>query len=405
MPPARIAPEQLVDHLPERGLVWLQGCSAESGLFKRGLAGRHLPGLTFTGILVPGLNRVGYVLDTGARFTSFFMTPELAAAPAQVDFLPLCYRDIRAFLAANPPDTLLLMLAPPDENGLCSFGPVTDFAVDLWQGATRIIAHINPNLPPTHGTPGIPYDRLTAVIDGAQDLAESDPGTDEIAQTIAAFAAPLILDGATIQAGLGRIPEAVLRGLTGKKNLAIHSGLIGDSTLNLLQAGALRQDTPITAGVAIGTRRLYDALGDPAFRFKPPSYTHEIAIAGQLPAFVTINSAIEVDLNGCAYAEATPRGLMSGPGGASDFAAAARGPDGLRLVVMQATAAKGAISKIVAPGSATGPVSLGRMDTDMVITEYGVADLRLKSHADRKAALIAVAAPDHRAALTESKTN
>jgi acyl-CoA hydrolase len=400
--PARISPSDLAAYLPETGLVWLGACSAESDLFIQGLAGQSLPGLTFTGIVVPGLNRMGYVLETGARFTTFFMTPELAAAPSQVEFLPLCYRDIRAFLAANPPQTLLVMLSRPDENGICSFGPVTDFVADLWQGATRIIAHINPDLPPTTGTPGIPFMQLTAIIEGSQALRDSDPGTDDISVRIAAYAASVIPDGATLQAGLGRIPEAVLRGLTGKRDLALHSGLIGDSTLHLLQAGALRADNPITAGVAIGTRRLYDAVSKPAFCFRPPSFTHDIAVTGQIGNFVTINSAIEVDLTGCAYAEATPKGYISGPGGASDFAAGARGLCGLRIIVMPATAARGTVSKIVVPGSATGPISLGRMDTELVITEHGIADLRLKSHAARRAALISIAAPEHQVALTDS---
>ncbi|MFP1644691.1 acetyl-CoA hydrolase/transferase C-terminal domain-containing protein [Pontitalea aquivivens] len=400
MAPARIRPEQVFDHLPRSGTVWLHACSGDSSLIRAGLAGagQDLSGLEFTGIFVPGLNPMAPLLAQGARFRTFFMMPEMLAAPAQVTFLPLPYRDIRRDLALNPPVAALFMVSPPDAEGNCSFGPVNDFLADIWDQIPVRIAHVNPRLPRTQGR-SIPYTQLTAVIEGDSELPESDPGTDVTSQAIAALAAEIIPEGATLQAGLGRVPEALLRGLTGHRNLAIHSGLIGVSTLNLLEAGALRARDPITAGVAIGTRRLYDAVSDPAFRFAPPSVTHDIREVSAIDKFVTVNSAIEVDLLGQAYAEATPKGFLSGPGGASDFAAGARGMDGLRIVALPATAAKGTVSRIVAPGAATGPVSLGRFDVDVVITEFGRADLRGLSHEGRRAALIAIAAPDHREAL------
>lgn len=398
MSPPRIPPEALDRYLPRSGLCWLSACSAESGSFRAGLAGLRRPDLTFTTILVPGLNRPDYLLATGARVATFFMVPELLRSD-RVEYLPLPYREILHWLAANPPRTVLAMVSPPDADGLCSFGPVTDFVADLWQRAEVVIGHVNPAMPRTRGTPGIPYMRFAAVIEAAEALPESDPGSDPVAERIAALAATVIPDGATLQAGIGRIPEAVLRGLTGKRDLAIHSGLIGDSTLHLWRAGALRADNPVTAGVAIGTRALYDAVADPAFRFCPPSVTHDLRNLARLAQFVTVNSAIEVDLDGQVHAEATPRGAISGPGGASDFTAGARAPDGLRLVVLPASAAGGTISRIVRPGAATGPVSLGRFDTDLVITEHGIADLRGRSPAARRAALIAIADPAHRDAL------
>ncbi len=400
MAPARIRPEQLPDHLPVTGTIWLHASSGDSTVLRGGLlqAGQDLSGLTFTGIFVPGLNPMAPLLQAGARFRTYFMLPEMLAHPGQVDFLPLPYRDIRRDLALNPPQAALFMVSPPDASGQCSFGPVNDFLADIWESIPIRIAHVNPRLPRTQGR-SIPFDALTAVIEADGELPESDPGTDATSQTIAGLAAEIIPHGATVQAGLGRVPEAVLRGLTSHRDLAIHSGLIGDSTLNLLEAGALRARAPITAGVAIGTRRLYDAASDPAFRFAPPSVTHDLRTIAAIDRFVTVNSAIEVDLAGQAYAEATPKGYLSGPGGASDFAAGARGLDGLRIVALPATAAKGTVSRIVGMGAATGPVSLGRFDIDVVITEFGRADLRGLGHEGRRAALIAIAAPEHRDAL------
>jgi acyl-CoA hydrolase len=401
--PARIRPDQIIDYLPNNGLVWLHACSGDSGLIRVGLtqAGERLSSLIFTGIFVPGLNRLDHLLSAGSRIVTFFMLPEMATTPQQVDFLPLCYRDVRRYFAAHVPKAALFMVSPPDADGVCSFGPVTDFLADMWRDIPIRIAHVNPLMPSTRGTKGIPLDSLTAIIEEAEELPVSDPGTDEVSNQIANHAVKVIPNGATIQAGIGRVPEAVLRGLIGHRSLALHSGLIGDSALHLLKAGALRSETPITAGVAIGTRELYDAVSQEAFRFCPPSYTHDIRLLAGIKRFVTVNSAIEVDLSGQVFAEATPKGLLSGPGGASDFAAGARGLDGLRIVALPATAVGGTKSRIVATGKARGPVSLGRFDTDIIITEFGIADLRTKSHEDRVRAIRAIAAPHHRDALVD----
>lgn len=397
--PIKIAPADLGKYLPQGALCWISACSAESTVFREGLTGLSRPDLSFTSIFVPGLNKPAYLLDAGARVTTFFMLPEFVGSD-RVDFLPLSYRDIRAWLAAHPPQAALVMVSPPGPDGRCSFGPVTDFIADLWERIPVLIGHINPDLPPTTGTPGIPLERFTALIEARQNLLVSDPGLDDVSVRIAAHAAAFVQDGVTIQAGLGRAPEAVLRGLTQKRDLAIHSGLIGDSTLHLLRSGALRAENPITAGVAIGTSALYDAISDPRFSFRPPSCTHAIGTLARIERLVTINSAIEVDLDGQAHSEMLPSGFVSGPGGASDFAAGARGEQGLRIVVLPSTAARGTVSRIVASQDACGPVSLGRFDIDVVVTEHGAADLRGLSHSARRAALVAIADPAHRSALS-----
>jgi acyl-CoA hydrolase len=397
MAPARFRPSDLGHHLPKQGLIWWHGCSGESALLRAELAQADQHGLECTGIFVPGLNRLDTLLSAGIAVQSFFMLPELASKPAQTRFLPLCYRDIGRELQRRPPAAAIFMVSPPDADGRCSFGTVTDFLADIWRSIPIRIAHINPLMPATRGEHGIPFDELTAYTEAPEQLLESDPGIDAVAKRIAVLAAEAITDGATIQAGLGRMPEAVLRALTSHRDLAIHSGLIGDSTLDLLEAGALRAEAPVTAGVAIGTRRLYDAVSGAAFRFQSPSYTHDIRVLSTLKRFTTINSAIEVDLLGQAYAEATPKGLISGPGGASDFAAGARGKDSLRLMVLPATAGKA--SRIIRPEQARGPVSLGRFDIEMVVTEHGAADLRGLSHRGRAEALIAIAAPEFQADL------
>ena len=226
---------------------------------------------------------------------------------------------------------------------------------------------------------------------------------DSLSQAIGEHVARFVEDGATIQMGLGKIPTAALRALRGRRDLKIHSGLIPEAVVDLEDAGALAPGVSVTGGVAIGSARLYDRVASAAYRFRS-GFLH--ARAGRpvasLKKAVSLNSALEVDLYGQAYAELGPDGLMSGPGGASDFARGVRAGGGLRILALAASAAKGAISRVIAPGASSGPVSLGRMDTDVVVTEHGAADLRGLDHDGRAQALIAIAAPAHRRMLSES---
>lgn len=403
MSPVRLsAGVELGSVLPPDTLTWVSGCSAESDTLGRMVAatGGRLGAATYTGIFVGGLNRWTWAADPAARARTYFLTPELKALGPRCDFLPLCYADIAAQLAEAPPQCALMMVSPPDENGRCSFGTCVDFLADLWPSIPVRIAHVNPAMPRTGGDAGIPFEALSAWVEADQPLLEmQDAASDDIAMRIAGHVAEHVPDGATLQTGLGKIPGAVMRALTGHSELAIHSGLVGDPVLDLLRSGALRARRPIVAGVAIGTKQLYAALDDPSFSFHPPSVTHDLRELAAIDKLITINSAIEVDLFGQAYSEMGPRGFASGPGGALDFARGARqSPGGLRILVLPSAAA-GDTRIVMPPGR--GPVSLGRMDIDLVITEHGVADLRRIGHDARAKALITIAAPTHRASLEE----
>ncbi|MFC4594715.1 acetyl-CoA hydrolase/transferase C-terminal domain-containing protein [Sphingobium tyrosinilyticum] len=401
--PIELDADALVARLPVGGRILVNGCSTESILLADAVerAGEKLGPATFTGIFVPGLNRRTYLANAACTTETFFLTPELKAAGEAVRFLPLCYADIRQRLIDNPPDAALMMVTPPDEDGMCSFGPTVDFVAELWPRIPVRLAHVNPLMPRTRGQATIPWSEITAFVQSPQVLLGAAEGVSgAAAEAIAGHIAPLIGDGATLQTGLGKVPGAVFRALTGRRNLRVHSGLIGDAVVDLEEAGALAPGVAVTAGVAIGSERLYRAISGPAYRFAPVSVTHDPLRIGAIRDFVAINSATEMDLFGQAYAEVGPKGFMSGPGGATDFARGAKVSVGLRIVALAATAAKGAISRIVAPNAGAGPVSLSRMDVDMVVTEFGLADLQGRSHAERAAALIAIAAPDHRDRLT-----
>jgi acyl-CoA hydrolase len=398
--PACLKIQSLASFLPVGGLTLVQGCSGESLWLARAVRdlGSSAGALRMTGIFVPGLNRVSWLPNTASHLTTFFMTPELRRFGNAVEFLPLCYQDILNYLRRSPPQAALFMVAPPDAEGNCSFGTTVDFLADLWPQIPVRIAQINPAMPRTNGHRGIPFRDLTAYIEEESPLlGMADDGTDDVAEAIGKAISAYVPDAATLQVGLGRIPGATLRALRGHRNLRIHSGLIGDAVLDLAEAGALAEGAAVTAGVAIGSPRLYNAVTDERFSFRPVSYTHDAAILARCLNLVTVNSSLSVDLFGQAYAELTPRGLMSGPGGASDFARGARAGGGLRVIALPATA--GDISRIVPPGGGAGPVSLGRMDIDIVVTEHGAADLRDLGHGARAAALINIAAPVQREAL------
>ncbi|WP_082835819.1 acetyl-CoA hydrolase/transferase family protein [Croceicoccus bisphenolivorans] len=402
--PLRLGKGDLAAVLPPGMHVYVSSCAAESDLLlsEVELAGVALGKARFSGIFVAGLNKGTWNAGSQSAIVTFFQTPEIRAEGPRGTFLPLCYQDIVRWYASNPPDVVMVMLTPPDANGLCSFGVDAGFGPDLWRNAKFCIAHINPAMPRAADGPAIPFADLTAFFEEEQPLRTmASGGSDAISDAIARNVADFVEDGMTIQVGLGKLPDAVLDRLHDRRRMKIHSGLGGDGVLRLVRSGAVAADTPAVIGSAIGSAELYAALSEPAFAMRPVSVTHDPAALANTARLVTINSVMSVDLFGQGYAEASSRGFLSGPGGASDFARGARvGKDGLRIVALPSTA-KGQ-GRIVPPRDAFGPVSLSRFDIDVVVTEHGAADLRGKSHDGRARELIAVASPLHRDALEQA---
>jgi acyl CoA:acetate/3-ketoacid CoA transferase beta subunit len=402
--PLRLQPGDLAAALPPGGLTLVSSCPAESALLATEVAaaGPALGAMTFSGIFVPGLNRQTWSAGPESRVLTFFQTPELRREPARVTFLPLCYQDILALCRRRRPAAALLMCSPPDAEGMCSFGAETALIAALWRDIPVRIAHINPLMRRVPGDPGIPFAELTAYIGGEQPLcAMPSPPSDAVSETIAAHIAALVPDGATLQVGIGKIPDAALRALRGHRNLRMHSGLAGDGALALVRSAAMAPGRSAVVGVAIGDATLYTGLDNEHFDFRPVTVTHDPHVLARIKGLVTINSAMEVDLYGQVHAEASSRGFMSGPGGAGDYARGARASaTGLRIIALPSTARD--TSRIVPAGKGHGPVSLSRFDVDVVVTEHGIADMRELGHVARAQALIAIAAPDHREALARS---
>jgi acyl-CoA hydrolase len=301
-------------------------------------------------------------------------------------------------------DVLLLQLAPPDADGRYSLGLAHEYLIAALASARVVIAEVNQQAPWTCGDHYLRNKDIDFILHSSrppQETAGATPG--EVELSIARKVAALIEDGATLQYGIGVIPEAILAQLGSRRDLGIHSGVIGDQVAQLMREGVITNsrktiDKGVTiAGLMNGSRRIHDyAHRNPAIQFRATSYTHDARVLASIDRLVALNSAIEVDLTGQVNAEVANGVYVGAVGGALDFLRGARASrGGLPIVALPSTA--GRHSRIVARLS--GPVSTPRSDAGLIVTEYGVADLRGLSLAQRRKQMLALAHPDHRAAL------
>ena len=415
--PANLTADLLAQHLRPGARAYWPGCAGHSPLFEQWLRGQPdlAAGVHFSGMWIPGVNRFDpTALHAGARATTFFLPPELHAGwqRGAVDHLPLHYSQAVQWLGAPGRfDVLLLHLAPPDAQGRCSLSLAADFTPAVVAGlaaGARVLAHINPRLPTTAG-PAVHASQITAWVHAdLPPLTLDDAPPDAATEAVARQLAGCIRNGDTLQFGLGRLQAAVLRALAGHRGLRIHSGMVSDGLLGLAEAGALAvcergadgPRPPVCTGVALGGPALYSRMVDAELvRFAPVQHTHAQATLAGLQGFVSINSALEIDLLGQANCETLGGRQVSGVGGLVDFLRGARAsPGGRALLAGTATAGRAGVSRIV-PLLPPGPVGVARGDIDTVVTEHGAAHLRHLGVDARASALIAVAAPQHRQAL------
>ncbi|MES0874289.1 acetyl-CoA hydrolase/transferase family protein [Sinimarinibacterium thermocellulolyticum] len=299
-------------------------------------------------------------------------------------------------------DVAFVQLSPADEKGNHSFGLISDYVQAAVKKARVVIAEINDQVPFTFGE-CLPADAIDVALEVSRPLVEVPAAkisaTD---QAIAKHCAAYIEDGAVIQTGVGAVPDAILRLLGDRKDLGVHSGMLGDGLVDLIEAGVVtnarkRIDTGVCInGALIGTNRLYRwAHRNKAMRMCATSYTHDAAVLAQLDQLVTINSALEVDLTGQVNAEQSGSAYLGGTGGQVDFVrAGARSPGGRSIIALSATAKGGSISKIVP--TLSGPVTTARTEVDVIVTEFGAAELKGQTLAERARRMIAIAHPDFR---------
>jgi 4-hydroxybutyrate CoA-transferase len=383
--------------------IFVAGSSNEPTAVLEALEGATLPeGLRFIQFPIAGYNRFDFTsFAPTVRMTTFFMTGDLRGAdPARLEFLPMHMRTVYDYLGDGV-DVVLLQVAR-DAEGRLRVGPNVDFLGAALAGAKTVIAELNESFVAPAGCPEIDAARIDLLVPSRRPLHEAAPPViDEAAERIGALVAGLIRDGDCIQTGIGGIPAAILARLDDRNDLGMHGGLIDDGGMRLIRRGNITgarkeidKGVHVT-GMALGSRALLDWLaGTRAVQFRGANYTHEIGVIRQLGNFVSINSAVEVDLFGQVNAEMAGGRQISGTGGSVDFMRSAKAsPGGRSIVAMNATARGGAVSRIVPKVEM---VTALRTDVDVVVTEFGVAQLRYAPLAARAEALIAVAAPQFR---------
>jgi len=303
-------------------------------------------------------------------------------------------------------DAAFVQVSRPDANGQHSFGLIADFMYDAVMKARVVIAEVNERVPFTYGDVVLPSARIDCAVPVARPPVELVPAPiSEVDQAIARIVAGYIEDGAVLQIGIGAVPDAILRLLRDRRDLGIHSGMFGDAIVELTKVGVVTNASkPIDAGISVttalmGTQRLYDfAHENPQIAVRSSGYTHDAAVLSRLRNFVTINSAVEVDLTGQVNAEQSGARYVGGTGGQVEFVrAGSRSVGGHSIIALPSTAKGGKVSRITI--NLSGPVTTARSDVDIVVTEFGAAELKGQTLAERTRRLIAIAHPDFREEL------
>jgi len=393
---------------PGDGVMWGQGSAEPLPLTEALLAQRHAIGRfsVFLGVTFSDTLKEEHAdcID----FSAYCGTGgnRVLAKAGKLDILPCHYSELPGLIAGGQlkADVLLLQLAPPNARGEYSLSLAHEYLLPAIASARIIVAEVNEQAPWTYGERSLREEDLDVIVHSSHlpiQFANPAPGAAEL--EIARRIAGLIEDGATLQFGLGALPETILARLADRRELGVHSGAIGDQVAALMQAGVITNarksiDRGCTvAGVMFGSQRLHAYAHDnPQIQFRSCAYTHGADVLAQIERFVALNSAVEVDLTGQINAEVAAGVYVGAVGGAGDFLRAAqRSKGGLPIVALPATA--GRHSRIVARLS--GPVSTPRSDAGIIVTEYGVADLRGLSLAERARRMLAIAHPDQREQL------
>lgn len=329
------------------------------------------------------------------------------------DYVPIFLSQIPQLFRKNilPIDVALIQVSPPDEHGYCSLGTSVDIAKAAVETAKIIIAQVNPRMPRTHGDGFLNVKKINALVWQESELPEVDYSskTNAAIIQIGKNVASLIEDGATLQMGIGSIPDQVLRNLDAHKNLGIHTEMLSDGIIPLLENGVINNSLKklnvgrSVTGFMLGTRKLYDFVHDnPSMRVMDIAYVNDTSIIRQNPKVTAINSAIEIDLTGQVCADSIGTYQFSGIGGQMDFIrGASLSENGKPIIALPSVTSKGA-SRIVPFLKEGAGVVTTRGHVHWVVSEYGIVNLFGKNLKQRGKALISIAHPDHRESLEKA---
>lgn len=348
------------------------------------------------------------------RHNSFFIgnNTRRAVNEGLADYTPIFLSQVPALLRRRhiPIDVALVQVSPPDRNGYMSLGVSVDITKQAVESAKLVICQINSYMPRVHGDTFIHVDQVDFLIPHDEPLLEyRQDVSDELVDRIGKYVARLIEDGDTIQVGYGSIPNAILANLRDKKDLGVHTELVGDGIVELMRSGVINNSRKsihrgkTVATFCMGTMDTYDFLDDnPSFEFQTIDYTNNPLVIAQNRNMVAINSALEIDLTGQTSAESLGRMFYSGIGGQADFMrGAVLAPGGRTILALPSTAGDGGYSRIQPLIREGAGVTLNRGDVHYVVTEYGIAYLHGKNVRERAMELIAIAHPKFRPWLIE----
>ena len=349
------------------------------------------------------------------RMNSLFVSENVRQAvnEGRADYIPIFLSEIPILFKRNilPLDVALVQVSPPDKHGYCSLGVSVDVASTAVKTAKHVIAQVNPRMPRTMGDGIIHQDQFDVIVSMEQELPEitgSGPN-DEIAARIGNYCAELVEDGATIQTGIGAIPDAVLSSLTNHKGLGVHTEMFSDGIIPLIERGVITNQhkkkyrNKVVTSFIIGSRKLYDFVDDnPSVVVLNIDYVNDTSVIRTNPKVTAINSAIEVDITGQVCSDSIGTYHYSGVGGQMDFVRGASLSEGGKPIIALPSVTKRGQSRIAALLRQGAGVVTTRAHAHYIVTEYGVAYLYGKNLRQRAKALIDIAHPNHREALEKA---
>jgi acyl-CoA hydrolase len=329
-----------------------------------------------------------------------------------VDFIPCSFSDIPVMIQRGqiPADVVFSMASPMDEKGFFSLSLGPDYTMAAVAKARAIVLEVNPNVPFAYGDCQVHVSQVSALVESSEPVMEVGlPKIGPVQQAIGKYVADMIDDGSTLQIGYGGIPDAVVMQLTAKHDLGVHTEMIGDGIMTLVESGAITNRKKnylpgkMVATFALGSKKLYQFMErNPMLEMHPVDFTNDPYLAAQNDKLVSINATLQIDLLGQCGSESLGPLPYSGTGGQVDFVRAAnRSRDGKSFIVLPSTAKDDTLTRIVPMLTQGTHVTTGKNDVNYVVTEFGVAQLRGKSARQRAQELIAIAHPDFRAELTD----